>query len=311
MKILITGGAGFIGSHLVDRLIQGKNEIIVLDNLSTGRKENIYRHFSSPKFKFYQVDLFKDKIDDFFKNVEEVWHLAANPDVRAALNNTRIDIDHNILSTYNVLESMRINGVKKILFTSSSTVYGEAKMIPTPEDAPLRPISLYGASKLACEALISAYSHTFGINAVIFRLANIIGPRATHGVIYDFVKKLKKNPRELEILGDGTQRKSYLYIDDCIEAMIVGKEKAKNQVEIFNIGSNEWISVKEIANKVCERMGLRPKFKFTGGRRGWKGDVPVMLLDIRKIRSLGWTPKYSIERGLDLTLDYLLKSLNF
>ena len=306
-KILVTGGAGFIGSHLVDRLIQEGNEIIVLDDLSSGKKENISQHFNNSAFKFYEVNLLSNKIDDYFKDVDEVWHLAANPDVRVALRNTRVDIDQNILVTYNVLESMRKNDVQRILFTSSSTVYGEAEKIPTPEDAPLRPISLYGASKLACEALISAYSHTFDINAVIFRLANILGPRMTHGVVYDFVKKLKKNPKELEILGDGNQKKSYLYITDCIEAMIVGRNKAKNQVEIFNIGLDEWITVKKIAEKVTKKMNLAPRLKFTGGKRGWKGDVPMMLLDIKKIRSLGWDPRYSIEESLDLTLDYLLE----
>lgn len=298
MRILVTGGAGFIGSHLVDKLIKEGNEVIALDNLSSGKKEFIQQHFINSKFKFYEVDLLTDKIDTYFLNVDEVWHLAANPDVRAALHDTRIDINQNILVTYNVLEAMRKNDVKKIVFTSSSTVYGEAKQIPTPEDyAPLLPISLYGASKLACETLISAYCHTFDMKAVIFRLANIVGQMPTHGVIYDFVQKLRKNPNKLEILGDGNQKKSYLYIDDCIEAMLLANI-FKKPVEIFNIGSEDWITVKEIAEIIAKKMNSSPKFKFTGGERGWKGDVPFMLLDVSKIKKLGWKPKHSSKQAI-------------
>lgn len=307
MKILVTGGAGFIGSHLVDRLIEEGNEVTVLDNLSSGRKEFIQQHFNNPKFRFFQVDLLVDKIDNYFKSIDEVWHLAANPDVRAALKNTKTDVDQNILVTYNVLEAMRKNKIKKIIFTSSSTVYGEAKQIPTPEDySPLLPISLYGASKLACEALISAYCHTFDMKGVIFRLANVIGPRSTHGVIYDFISKLKKNPNQLEILGNGNQKKSYLYIDDCIEGMIIGVKNAKERFEIFNIGSSDWIAVKEIAEIICEKMKVRPVFKFTGGKRGWKGDIPLMHLDISKIRKLGWKPKHNSENSVKLTIAHFL-----
>lgn len=310
MKVLVTGGAGFIGSHLVDRLIKEGNEVIVLDNLSTGKRENIQQHFSNPNFKFYRVELLTDKIDKYFKSVDEVWHLAANPDVRAALKDTKVDINQNILITYNVLEAMRKNDVRRILFTSSSTVYGEAKKIPTPEDyAPLIPISLYGATKLACEALISAYCYTFDMNAVIFRLANIIGPRSTHGVIYDFINKLRKNPNELEILGDGNQKKSYLHIDDCIEAMLIGVKNAKEKTEIFNVGSEDWITVKKIAKMVSEEMRLNPKFKFIGGKRGWKGDVPLMLLDVSKIKSIGWKPKYNSFEAVRITVKCLTNQL--
>jgi len=308
MKILVTGGAGFIGSHLVDRLIEKGNEVIVLDNLSSGKEAFIKEHLKNPNFEFYKVDLLTDKIDAYFKNVDEVWHLSANSDVRAALKNTKIDIDQNILVTYNVLEAMRKNDVKRIIFTSSSTVYGEAKQIPTPEDyAPLLPISLYGASKLACEALISAYCHTFDMKAVIFRLANIIGPRCTHGIIYDFVQKLKKNPNELEILGDGDQKKSYLYIDDCIDAMLLGASKSKNQLEIFNVGSDDWITVREIAEIVSKMMKVHPNFIFTGGKRGWKGDVPLMRLSIDKLKSLGWRPKFNSKKAVMLTTKALLR----
>jgi UDP-glucose 4-epimerase len=193
-RILITGGAGFIGSHLVDRLIREEDDVVVLDNLTTGKKEYIQHNFNNLKFHFHQVDLLSDNIDRYFKDIDEVWHLAANSDTRTALKDTKVDIDQNILATYKVLEAMRRNNTKRIIFTSSSTVYGEAKQIPTPEDYPCKPISLYGASKLACEGLISAYVHTFGFNAVIFRLANVVGPRITHGVIYDIVEKLKRKP---------------------------------------------------------------------------------------------------------------------
>ncbi len=304
-RILVTGGAGFIGSHLVDRLIEENNEIIVLDNLSTGRMEFIQHHFKNPKFKFHKVDLLTDKIDSYFVDVDEVWHLAANSDTRVALKNTKVDIDQNILVTYKVLEAMRKNGVEKIIFTSSSTVYGEAEKIPTPESHPCRPISLYGASKLACEAIISAYVHTFELKAVIFRLANIIGPRLSHGVIYDFLKKLEKNPNELEILGDGSQNKSYLYINDCIEAMILAAEKTNN-FEIYNVGSEDQLTVLEIAKIICREKGVKPRFKFVGSKRGWKGDVPLMLLDISKIKNLGWKPKYNSREAVEQTLKQLI-----
>jgi UDP-glucose 4-epimerase len=308
-KILVTGGAGFIGSHLVDRLIDERNEVIVLDNLTTGKKEFIQHNFNNPRFRFYQVDLLTDNIDKYFRNVDEVWHLAANPDTRTALKDTKVDIEQNILLTFKVLEAMRKNNIKRIVFTSSSTVYGEAKQIPTPEDYPCKPISLYGASKLACESLISAYVHTFDFNAVIFRLANIIGPRITHGVIYDFIEKLKKNPNKLEILGDGNQKKSYLYITDCIEGMIFASRKV-NSFEIFNLGSEDWISVKEISEIICKELNLTPRLKFGSNNRGWKGDVPLMLLDISKIKQLGWKPKFNSKNAVTLTVKIINKNVN-
>jgi UDP-glucose 4-epimerase len=307
MRILVTGGAGFIGSHLVDKLIELGNEVIVLDNLSSGKEEFIQKHFKNPNFKFYKVDLLKDKINDYFKNVDEVWHLAANPDVRAALKDTKIDINQNILLTHNVLEAMRENDVKKIFFTSSSTVYGEANKIPTPENySPLMPISLYGSTKLACEALISSYCKTFDLNGIVFRLANIVGPKSTHGIIHDFINKLMRNPVELEILGDGNQRKSYLYIDDCIDAMITASENLKEKFDVYNVGSEDWITVKEIAKIVCEKLKLNPEFKFTGEERGWKGDVPKMLLDISKIKKIGWKPKYNSKDAIEITVENIV-----
>ena len=305
MKILVTGGAGFIGSHVVDRLIDAGHEIVVLDDLSSGYKRFINPHVGKESFQFHKIDLLHGDITDFFEGVEEVWHLAANPEVRIGVEDTRIHLEQNVLVTYNVLEAMRTKEVRRIIFTSTSTVYGEADKLPTPEDYPTQPISLYGASKLACEALIASYCHTFDMHAWIYRFANIIGRRSSHGVIYDFINKIRTNPKELEILGDGNQTKSYIYVDDCIEAMFTGlKTKArgedKNRVNIFNIGTNDMISVKRIAEIVSEEMQVSPKpeFKFTGGKRGWKGDVPIMLLDASKLNELGWRQRYNSEEAV-------------
>lgn len=301
-KILVTGGAGFIGSHLVDRLVE-ENRVTVIDNLSSGRKE-----FLNRKAGFIQADLLTDEIEEHFAGKDIVFHLAANPDVRVGAENTKIHLEQNVIVTYRVLEGMRAKGVKKLVFTSSSTVYGEART-PTPEDyGPLTPISLYGASKLACEALICSYCFTFDSKAWIYRFANVIGERSTHGVIYDFINKLKANPEELEVLGDGNQTKSYIYIDDCIEAMLCGL-KANERVNTFNIGSEDQTAVRRIARIVCEEMGLNPGFKFTGGKRGWKGDVSLMLLAIDKLKSLGWSPKCNSEEGVRETIKGVLKRI--
>ena len=297
-KVLVTGGAGFIGSHLVDALIGMGVKVTVLDNLSGGKLSNISTWLKDSRFKFIMGDLLNpDDIKKALKDCEIVFHLAANPNVRIGAFNTRIDYEQNILATYNLLEALRESTqCKNIVFTSTSAVYGEAKKMPTPEDyGPLKPISLYGASKLACEALISGYSHLFGFKSVICRLANIVGSRSGHGVIYDFINKLRSNPKMLEVLGDGTQRKSYLYVKDCVEAMILAAEKSNSQVEIYNIGSEDSVNVVAVAKIVIEEMGLKDvEIRYTGGvdgGRGWKGDVKVMLLDISKIKSLGWKPK--------------------
>jgi len=312
MRILVTGGAGFIGSHIVDRLISSGNEVIVYDNLSSGKLEFLEHHMRNENFKFVKDDLLNfEALKREMKDVNLVYHVAANPDVKIGARDTRIHLEQNVIATHNLLEAMRLNDISDIVFTSTSTVYGEAKKIPTPEDyGPLIPISLYGASKLAAESLIMAYAHTFGMNTVIYRFANIVGPRSTHGVIYDFIMKLKNNPHELEILGDGTQKKSYLYIEDCVDAIIYGYEHRKEDVEIFNIGSDDWIDVKKIADIVVEEMGLENvKYRFTGGKRGWKGDVPKMLLSIEKIKSYGWKPKYSSEESVRLTARHLIDEI--
>jgi len=313
MKILVTGGAGFIGSHVVDRLVRDEHEIIVLDDLSSGYKKFVDPHVDKENFQFHRIDLLHGDITVFFEGVEEVWHLAANPEVRIGAEDTRIHLEQNVIATHHVLEAMKTKNVRRIIFTSTSTVYGEADKLPTPEEYPTRPISLYGASKLACEALIGAYCHTFDMHAWIYRFANVIGKRSSHGVIYDFINKIRSNSQELEILGDGNQKKSYIYVDDCIEAMFAGlkakaKEEDKNKVNIFNIGTEDMINVKRIAEIVCEEMhtSTKPEFKFTGGKRGWKGDVPIMLLDVSKLNELGWKQRYNSEEAVRKAIRDLL-----
>ena len=292
-KIIVTGGAGFIGSHIVDRLLSLGNEITVIDNLSSGRMEFLKAHSRDPNFKLVKLDLLDtEKLNKAIAGADMIYHLAANPDVRLGAADTKVHLEQNIIATYNVLEAMRINKLKNIAFTSTSTVYGEAALIPTPENyGPLIPISLYGASKLACEALITSYCHTFEMNSWIFRFANIVGPRSTHGIIVDFINKLRNDPHALEILGDGQQRKSYLHVSDCVEAMLFAVENSHEMANIFNIGSDDTINSTQIGEIVVMEMGLKnAKFSYTGGKRGWKGDVPRMLLSIEKIKSLGWKP---------------------
>ena len=309
MKIEVTGGAGFIGSHVVDRLLKEEHEVVVIDNLSAGDEKLIKSHIGNEYFRFHKIDLLNDDITDFFDGVEEVWHLAANPEVRIGAQDTRIHLEQNVIATYRVLEAMRQKEARRIIFTSTSTVYGEADILPTPEEYRTVPISLYGASKLASEALIASYCHTFEMQAWTYRFANVIGRRSSHGVIYDFINKLRNNPDELEILGDGNQTKSYIYVDDCIEAMMTGlKAKGDDRVNIFNIGSDDMISVNRIAEIVCEEMHVSPKpeFKFTGGKRGWKGDVSIMLLDASKLIKTGWNPKYNSEEAVKKATNDLL-----
>ena len=243
--------------------------------------------------------------------------MAANPEVRVSSINPEVHYKQNIVATFNLLEAIRkYGGIETLIFTSSSTVYGEASVIPTPEDyAPLEPISVYGASKLACEALIMGYAHSYGFNAVIYRLANVVGPRSEHGVIYDFFWKLKRNPKELEILGDGTQKKSYLYVKDCVEAMLIGLKSLDKRVEIFNVGSEDQVDVKKIAEIVVKEMGLNDvKFRFTGGvdeGRGWVGDVKNMLLDVSKLKSKGWQARYNSEESVRLAIRSIVGKNDF
>jgi len=314
MTILITGGAGFIGSHLADRFMEQGEDIRVFDNLSAGTKSNIEKWVGDPRFDFVKGDLLEpSEIKAALEGCRVVYHLAANPEVRIWLARPEDHFNQNILGTYNLLEAIREQGaVDLLVFTSTSTVYGEASVIPTPETyAPLKPISNYGASKLAAEALICSYSSLYGFRSVIYRMANVVGPRSGHGVIYDFAEKLKRNPDELEVLGDGTQSKSYLFIDDCITGMILGAVHTEATVEILNIGSEDRVSVLEIASIVIEEMGLKDvEVELTGGvdgGRGWKGDVKLMQLDMSRLRAFGWSPLFSSTEAVRLTAISLVK----
>ena len=314
MKILVTGGAGFIGSHLVDELMKRGHEVRVVDDLSAGTLGNLKQWIGHERFEFIQGDLRNREIaKKAVENVKVVFHLAANPEVRIGAQTPEILYETNVLITYNLLEAIREEKVEYLIFTSSSTVYGDANVIPTPENyAPLEPISVYGGAKLAAEALISGYAHTFGIKSLVFRLANIIGERSNHGVIYDFINKLRANPDRLEILGDGTQKKSYLHVSDTVEGMLYLFEKFKDEgkiYDVYNLGSEDWITVREIAEVVSKEMGLNPEFYFTGGvdgGRGWKGDVKFMRLSIEKAKSKGWKPKMNSYEAVRRTVRELL-----
>ena len=305
---VVTGGAGFIGSHLVDTLVAQGNEVLVIDSLCAGRKETIARHIDSCKVRFLQKDLLADGWQDSIEGGDRLFHLAADPDVRQSAVNPDPTIQYNIMATYRVLEAMRQHHVPEMVFTSTSTVYGDATVIPTPENyTPLEPISVYGASKLACESLISAYCHSFGMKAWTFRFANIIGSRSGHGVLTDFIKKLEQNPKELEILGDGKQTKSYLEVHECVAAMLFAVGHSRDTVNIFNVGSEDWIDVKSIAEIVTDEMHLSDtKFRFTGGERGWVGDVPRMQLSVDKIKALRWKPQLGSRESVRIAVQAML-----
>ena len=300
MRYFVTGGAGFIGSHLVDRLIE-QGEVTVYDNLSSGKAEFILHHIGEPNFHFIEGDLLDwQKLAESMKNHEVLFHLAANPDARLGIDRTDLDLKQETIVTYNVLEAMRVKGIKKIVFSSSGTIYGETPVIPLAENyGPVLPISLYGAGKVASEALISAFCHSFDIRSWIFRFANIVGRRATHGVIYDFINKLRKNPDELEILGDGTQEKPYLWVGDCVDGILFGFSNSDQRVNVFNLGCETTIDVNTVAKLVVAAMQLKEvHFKYTGGDRGWKGDVPQVRFDTSKMKRLGWEAKLTSDQAV-------------
>ncbi len=291
MKAFVTGGAGFIGSHLVDKLIEKGYKVTVYDNLSSGRKQFLEQHTNNNNFTFIEDDLLDlEQVKKEIRGHDVVFHIAANPFVRLGEKQTRLDLEQGMIVTYNILESMRVNGIKKIVFSSSSVVYGETNEPSLPENyGPLLPISLYGAGKLGSEGLITAFCGTFDFQTWIYRFANVVGSRGTHGVIVDFIEKLRKNPGELEILGDGKQQKPYLYVSDCVDGIIFGFEKSNDMINLFNLGCDTNTTVKRIAEIVVKEMKLRDvKFKYTGGKRGWKGDVPRFQLDASKLNQLGW-----------------------
>jgi Nucleoside-diphosphate-sugar epimerases len=310
LTVVVTGGAGFIGSHLVEQLMRRGERVRVVDNLTNGKLENLALHAGDPDFEFLRGDL-KDPQLAFraLQDAEIVFHMAANPEVRISYTDPEVHFKENVVVTFNLLEAARRSSIKKFVFASSSTVYGDVSVIPTPESYEMKPISVYGASKASSENLVCSYSHLYGFRSASLRYANIIGPRSRHGVIYDFLKKLSLDRTKLEILGDGTQRKSYLYIEDAVRATLMVEESLSSPYDVFNVGNEDWITVREIAQVVAEVASLNPTFVFSGGTedgRGWKGDVKFMLLDSRKLKGLGWSPTLSSAEAVRLTAKSLL-----
>ncbi len=309
-KYFVTGGAGFIGSHLVDRLLERGDHVIVYDNFSTGFIEFLEDAQKKPHFSLVKGDLLDKKtLFAVMEGCDFVFHLAANADVRFGVNHPLKDLEQNTIATFNILEGMKIQGIRQIAFSSTGSVYGEPEVFPTPENAPF-PIqtSLYGASKVAGESLMSAYVEGFGIQGWIFRFVSVLGERYSHGHVYDFFQKLSSDPTELEILGNGKQRKSYMYVHDCIDAMFLAIENSQEKINIFNLGFPAFIDVNYSVQCITEEMGVSPQLKYTGGERGWIGDNPFIFLDIQKIQRLGWKPKHTIKEGLLKTLAWLQKN---
>jgi UDP-glucose 4-epimerase len=306
-RVCITGCAGFIGSTLVDRLLAEGTVVVGIDNFSTGQERFLESALRNPRFTLIRGDLLDvEKLQGGMAGCDTVFHFAANADVRFGTAHPRKDLEQNTIATFNVLEAMRIGGIRRLIFSSTGSVYGEARVIPTPENAPF-PVqtSLYGASKLAAEGLIAAYAEGFGIQAYIFRLVSILGERYTHGHIFDFYRNLKDNPAYLRVLGNGMQRKSYLYIEDCLNAIFVALQHDNERVAIFNLGVDGHCQVNDSIGWICEILGLRPQLEYTGGERGWVGDNPLIHLDTSKIRALGWQPRLSIRQGVEKTLAWL------
>lgn len=309
MKSFVTGGAGFIGSHLVDKLIENGHTVTVFDDLSSGKTEFINHHLENDNFTFIEADLADaETVSKEIKGHDVVFHIAANPDVRLGAQKPDI-AKKDILATYNLLDAMRKNDIKKIVFSSSSVIYGETPPFPLPENyGPLLPISVYGAAKLAAEGLISSFCHTFDMQGWMFRFANVVGVRGTHGVIVDFINKLRKNPKELEILGDGKQRKPYLYVTECVDGIMHGFTHAEEEINVFNLGVDSVTEVTRIGELVTEEMGLENvTFTYTGGKRGWKGDVPHFQFDINKIKKLGWEANLSSDETVRKAIQDLLQ----
>jgi UDP-glucose 4-epimerase len=310
-KSLVTGGAGFIGSYLVDKLMADGNQVTVYDKLVSGTPERIRHHLDKPSFRFVQGDLLEFKaLMEAMKGQEIVWHLGANTGIRQGNMNTDLDLNNCTIATYNVLEAMRQLGIDKIIFASSACVYGDTPALPIDETyGPLLPINLYGAGKLASEGLISAYSHLFGIKAWTFRFANVVGARMDHGVIFDFIQKLKRNPRELEILGDGKQEKPFFLVEDCIDGIICAFQKAQNGCHVYNLGSDTYTTVTRLGEIVVEEMGLKNvQFRYTGEKRGWPGDAPIVHFNIDKMKKLRWRPQHSSDEAIRIAARRLIGS---
>ena len=307
MKAFVTGGAGFIGSNLVDRLLLRGDDVVAYDNLSTGRREFLREALANPRFALVEGDVLDgDALSAAMRGCDFVFHLAANADVRFGVEHPEKDLLQNTITTFRVLEAMRESGVKRIAFSSTGSIYGEPVVFPTPEDAPF-PVqtSLYGASKLACEGLISAYCNGFGFSGWIFRFVSILGERYTHGHVFDFYKRLRDDPQALHVLGNGKQRKSYLYVHDCIDAIFAAIERAETKPAILNLGTDEYCMVNDSIGWITGALGLTPRLTYSGGERGWIGDSPFIFLDCGRMRQLGWAPKLSIQQGILRTLDFL------
>jgi UDP-glucose 4-epimerase len=307
MRAFVTGAAGFIGSHLVDRLIADGHEVVGYDNFSTGRAEFLADARRSGAFRLVEGDaLDAARLTEAMAACTVVFHLAANADVRFGTAHPRKDLEQNTLATFNVLEAMRANAVPKVVFSSTGSIYGEAAVIPTPEDAPF-PIqtSLYGASKLAGEGLIQAYCEGFGMQAWIFRFVSILGERYTHGHVFDFCRSLRRDATRLHVLGDGRQRKSYLYVQDCLDAIFVALDRATARVNVLNLGTAEYCEVRDSIGWICAHLGVTPALDYGGGTRGWIGDNPFIFLDTSRIRALGWRPRLTIRDSVIRTVDYL------
>lgn len=307
MHAFVTGCAGFIGSNLVDRLIQEGHEVRGYDNLSTGNQEFLKEAGASGRFELIQGDtLDRAALTAAMSGCDTVFHLAANADVRFGFNHPSKDLEQNTIATFNVLEAMRAQNIRTIAFSSTGSVYGEPDVFPTPETCPF-PVqtSLYGASKLAGEGLISAYAHGFGIRGLIFRFVSILGPRYTHGHVFDFYKKLLRDPDRIEVLGNGRQRKSYLHVSDCVDAILMALAASGEGVSIYNLGTDEYCTVDESLGWICSELGLDPRREYSGGERGWPGDSPFIFLDCSRIRALGWRPKHTIRESVVDTLTYL------
>jgi UDP-glucose 4-epimerase len=306
----VTGAAGFIGSNLVDRLLAQGIRVVGYDNFSTGFVEFLADARRNARFELCEGDLLDaDRLTAAMKGCDIVFHFAANADVRFGLDHPRRDLEQNTIATFNVLEAMRQNGVREIAFSSTGSIYGESRVIPTPEDAPF-PVqtSLYGASKLAGEGLIASYCEGFGFRGHIFRFVSILGERYTHGHIIDFYRKLIADPTQLAVLGDGTQRKSYLYVQDCVDAMLLAIGRAEDKVNIFNLGTDDYCAVNDSIGWISKHLGLAPKLNYSGGARGWVGDNPFIFLDTTRIRSLGWRPKLTIGDAVVRTLAWLVEN---
>ena len=315
-SVLVTGGAGFIGSHVVDALLAAGREVTVYDNLSAGRLDSLRHNLENPLFRFIEADLTNlDALLDIMPGHDLIWHLGANGDIPGGFYNTEMDLRDNVIATRNVLEAMRQTGVRDLIFSSSGAVYGEDQKIPSPESAgPLLPISLYAAAKIACEAFVSAFCHLFGLNAWVFRFGNVLGRRMARGVIYDFIQKLRENPEELIILGDGQQTKNYFLVEECIEGMLHAYYQVQltpdKPCEIFNLGASENSDVITIADIVIQEMGLKDVAKrCIGDSRGWPGDQPKVFLNVTKMERLGWRAKYSSDEAVHIAAGYLVAEL--